>query len=382
MTLENRIKLIRSVPFFSLLTDDDIKKIAALMSEVSVKQGEIIVKEDELIDFIYIIADGTADVTRRIQTVEGDIHLPLTNLHRGETIGLSNVGFFSRNIKRTATVTATSNMLLLKISVIAFSQFMTASSRLYVSLKSSADKLLQSNFIKYAEPFAFMSVEKIQLLEECIEKIEAQTGDILFQKDELGDRFYFLIEGIVEIINEKKEVITTINAPEVIGESGILRPSVYRVTARVKEPSKLIMLTEKNIRTIIKYPTQEIFNTLIDDDTFVPNDKVVSYIETCADTQKIMILRNSENELYFRLSEVGANIWQEISKGKTFSELVDLTLTTSPKASKSDVLYLLSRLIKENFLTIEKQHNILQARKNLFHKVHHIIGHFFKKWNT
>ena len=93
---------LQGVPFFSGLSKRELAKVAQSADEVDVKEGEALAREGEFGQEFFVIADGTAEVTR-----DG---AQLAKLGPGDFFGeMSLLG----DDKRMATVTATSPMRVL-----------------------------------------------------------------------------------------------------------------------------------------------------------------------------------------------------------------------------------------------------------------------------
>jgi CRP-like cAMP-binding protein len=57
-------RLLKDMEFCSALSDKELRKIGAIAEEVNLGAGEYIIKENKPCDFIYIIADGSVEVTK------------------------------------------------------------------------------------------------------------------------------------------------------------------------------------------------------------------------------------------------------------------------------------------------------------------------------
>lgn len=144
INLEQRKQLISNYKLFVLLSPNDIAELANLMQEVHFSKDEIIVKEGDLIDAFFIIASGQADVIKETKTQEGTQILTIATLHEGESIGLSTCGIFSATCERSATIRAKTDVILLKIDITQFNNFISAPSRLYPQLREASEHLAQA----------------------------------------------------------------------------------------------------------------------------------------------------------------------------------------------------------------------------------------------
>ena len=93
---------LKDVPFFSSLSELDLAAVAQQAHEISVGAEEVVAREGDLGDEFFVIESGTAEVTRGGARV--------AKLSAGDFFG--EIALI-REDRRTATVTATSPMVLI-----------------------------------------------------------------------------------------------------------------------------------------------------------------------------------------------------------------------------------------------------------------------------
>jgi CRP-like cAMP-binding protein len=125
--LELTKALIKKQTCFNQLTSEETEGLANLFSVAQIGTGKDIVIEGDAVDSVYLIVSGTADVRH----VTEDGFQSLATLGPGQAIGLNETGFYSLTGRRTATVVATSDMVLLSLSVVAFRGFALASHHVF-----------------------------------------------------------------------------------------------------------------------------------------------------------------------------------------------------------------------------------------------------------
>ena len=96
---------LSSIPLFSSLPDDALRKLAFWTSELSVSEGRHLVDEGDYAYDLFIIQDGTAEVRQDGQRV--------AELGPGDFFGEMGV---LKNAQRNATVVAKTPMRLLTLS--------------------------------------------------------------------------------------------------------------------------------------------------------------------------------------------------------------------------------------------------------------------------
>ncbi len=124
VTPDFKKSLVRKQACFSKLTEDELEQLAELFIPKEFKKGDTIVTEGDVVDSVFLIVQGTVDVqhvlikdnnTPEVQSV--------ATLKPGDAIGLNDTGFYSLSGRRTATVVANSDLLLLCLSMPSFHGF-------------------------------------------------------------------------------------------------------------------------------------------------------------------------------------------------------------------------------------------------------------------
>lgn len=138
---EFKKKHLRNQKCFTRLHDDEMDVLSTLLKETPFAIGDVIVKEGDRVDSIYIIVSGSADVF--VSRMENHIEEfnQVATLSEGNAIGLSDEGFYSLTGLRTATVVAKSDMMTLKLSVTMFRGFALAYPHASEVMRKQAENL-------------------------------------------------------------------------------------------------------------------------------------------------------------------------------------------------------------------------------------------------
>ena len=100
---------LKDVPFFSSMSEQDLAAVAEQADEMSVTAGSVLAREGDVGDKFFVIESGTAEVTRGGE--------PVAKLGAGDFFG--EIALI-REERRTATVTATSPMVLIVMTGSSF----------------------------------------------------------------------------------------------------------------------------------------------------------------------------------------------------------------------------------------------------------------------
>ena len=143
-----KIALIHKQACFKPLNSDEINMLADLFSVKNFPAGSVIVKQGDIVDSIYLIAEGEADVIVS-QLVDGKREdKNVATLKETQAIGLSETGFYSLSGLRTATVTAKTDMTLLYLRVAVFHGFALAHAHVAEVMRQFSGSRMQKESVK------------------------------------------------------------------------------------------------------------------------------------------------------------------------------------------------------------------------------------------
>ncbi len=141
ISIETKKELVKKQGCFSNLSDTEIDVLVTLLVEKKFVPGEVIVKQSARVDSVYIIVSGDADVTVTKRENDQSVTEKVAEMHAGNAIGLNDRGFYSITGLRTATVTATTEVVTLKLSVVVFRGFALAYPHASQVMREQAERL-------------------------------------------------------------------------------------------------------------------------------------------------------------------------------------------------------------------------------------------------
>ncbi|MBA3661995.1 MAG: cyclic nucleotide-binding domain-containing protein [Gammaproteobacteria bacterium] len=143
--LKQKLALLRKQSVFSQLSDKENEELASLLKEKHFEAGETVVNEGELVDSVYLIVQGKADV-RHIRIQDGQpVITSVAKLKENDAIGLNESGFYSISGVRTASVIAETHLVLLFLSVASFHGFALMHQHVNEIMRRNAQKILLSD---------------------------------------------------------------------------------------------------------------------------------------------------------------------------------------------------------------------------------------------
>lgn len=362
ISLKERQALITALPCFSMFSAKESHELAKLMTEMSCAAGITIVVEGELIDRVYIVISGQAEVVHRLVVKKAlkkpkTINTPLAVIGPGDAIGLNDTGFFSDTGMRTATVISLIDMKLLTIDLKTLHEFLKANPKLQAEMYATATHMLRVRLIKQSLPFVRLSYNRIQWLARHVEELVVAAGAVIFSQGEAGESCYLIRSGKIEIVmtdeNDNERRLALLRPPTLFGEATLITHDPRNATARAVENSELLVLKHKYLSELIETEDNvaNMFMTLmVDRSRPEQNPHVTEHHRNTADGQEVVILKNPDNGIYFKLSQEGLYVWKQLNGKQTIQELT-LGLSDKFNTFAPDVVVgLISKLANAGFV--------------------------------
>lgn len=376
-SVENKIQLLKEHPCFKKLGRDELEQLVLNAEEYHVSQNAILFNEGDVVDAFYLIIQGKVEIF--LPGTRKGTHLPEAILVTGEIIGLSATGLYSKIGKRTATVIAKTNLILLKVSLEKFKIFLEGLHDT-AEVKSFFSDLLRLDFLKRIAPFSHLSQEHLSWINRRIREIKFMQNEVIFHQGDRGKYCYFIVSGLVSIIVNNIEV-ARLESLSYFGEAALLSDLPRNATAIAVDDSEVLMLHQSDFLELMNADTEiasSIFSSQIfrGYPTHAPN--VTAFAKIKPDQEKFIVLKNSTNGRYFQLAEEGWFIWQEINGENSLRDITVKMYKTLNIFNPEYVYQLLANLLVAGFILLPSAKLItadvtLPLWKRLFIKFSHLM---------
>jgi signal transduction histidine kinase len=117
--------------------------------------------------------------------------------------------------------------------------------------------------------FSSMSIDDLNMLANSLEEVKFEAGDIVFKEHDIGDCFYIVEKGLVEILKSmgtsEERSFGTQGPNEILGEMSLIEDKPRSATVRTMQDSVLLKLTKDQFnKLIVENPHwyEKIANTL------------------------------------------------------------------------------------------------------------------------
>jgi CRP-like cAMP-binding protein len=230
-------KVLPSIPLFSDLPKNAFIQLMEQMTMRRVLPGEVIIRQGDVDDSMYIVSSGKVKVTK---ASDQGTEILLAYLSDGAFFG--EMALLSES-PRTASVAAEEETTLFAVSRAVLDEV----TRNFPSVKNILLKFyrqrLLNNLIATSPIFKPLSGEQRKVLIEQFKSREVAAQEKLIEQGEKSDGLYLLLTGAVEVaavIDGKRKVLAHLKEGDVFGEMSLIND--INATATVKALRKSIVL--------------------------------------------------------------------------------------------------------------------------------------------
>lgn len=237
---------LAETPLFERLDDAALDAVLASTSEVSVPAGEVIVREGEPGDALFVIVEGAVQIFKQRAD---ESELVIARLDAGEYFGEQALLPGPTRV-RNASVRAVEPVRMCRIEKAAFQAILAADHPLKEHLLDSSDDQLIANLALESSLFRALEVAAPELDPEY----EVAAGAVIFKEGDASDSLYLVVEGSIEIYREhnedgERETLATLEPGTSFGELGILENTDRSASARAIETSRLVVIPAARFRS-------------------------------------------------------------------------------------------------------------------------------------
>ncbi|MGA9641878.1 MAG: cyclic nucleotide-binding and patatin-like phospholipase domain-containing protein [Terriglobales bacterium] len=251
---------LSSAHLFRALPAEFLSALAGLADDVSVAAGEVCVAEGDVSDCFFVIASGQVRLTPR--GTEGRKNAAL-EFGAGACFG--EVGFLTGD-RRSATVRAVADCVLLRISREAFGQlarqFPRETELVCDRIVARSREVHLSSALRRSELFGSVDGEILRALEAELELVNLGSGEILFRRGDPGDAMYLVIAGRLRIALDTPDaaraperVLAELASGDTLGEMAVLSGEPRSATVYAFRDTQLACLSREGFQRLLqKYP--------------------------------------------------------------------------------------------------------------------------------
>ena len=250
---ELAVERLRALPFFANLNDDDLQIIAQHLVVQPVTRGEIIYKEGDAGDALYMVDKGRIELVSSLQR-KGEV---LTRLSAGGFFG--EMALLTGKSRATGARAAKDGILW----VLYRSDFENLAAK-HPSIGMAVNSVLQNRLSKASHLFIEQHLRQVSLfqgltvaqLEDVAERLlpaRYRSGEVIYKAGTPAQRLHIIEQGRVQLSGP--EGTLELEAGDFFGEEAILTGDAHQDSAIAKTDGEFWELTREDLEAaILKYP--------------------------------------------------------------------------------------------------------------------------------
>lgn len=261
------IAFLRKIPIFSALSDAELKAVLNApensIQEVPAKQ--VIIREMEVADAMYVILDGMVDVSLRGSDNFGR-DVVIATLRPGDFFGEQALADNTTTARRRATVRAVTDAKLFRIErkhvrlgvkSQEAGEDATSITSVTAVLGASPEEKEVRKLLKSMRLFQSLTDAEMQSVGIWTKVVSVGPGEFVIKESERGDCMYAILDGSVEIFILDAEgqvcILATLQRGNYFGEQALLPGSSGQRSAfaRTSGIAKLVQIPKEYFRLIL-----------------------------------------------------------------------------------------------------------------------------------
>ena len=188
------IEFLASLPLFQALPESERQRLIAAVEPVELRAGEVLFRQGDPGDALYIVRSGTLQVALTLPSGEQQV---LDTLGEGEVVGEMAV-LYRR--PRAATAQGLTDCSLLRLSAAAIGALFAASPQAHRLLVDAAARRLPSLYLASVPIFAGLDADSLREFDLETNWVRLAGGEVLFREGDPADYLYVVVRGRLAVV--------------------------------------------------------------------------------------------------------------------------------------------------------------------------------------
>ncbi len=252
-------EILRKIPIFNSLSDEELMEIINSPDNRIEEYGqkEIIVREAEIADCMYVVLEGSVDIS--IRGGSSNREITIATLHAGDFFGEQAFATDDTG-RRSATVRTYQASKLFRIDKkyihLGVHHEVSGSEDPTVPADTPEDKEVRK-LLKSMRLFQSLDENELATIGSWTEIYECGPGDFVLKESEVGDCLYVVLDGTVEIFilddDGKIVLLNTCTRGEYFGEQALMPDSSGKRSAYARSDNlvRLIKVPKSYFRLLL-----------------------------------------------------------------------------------------------------------------------------------
>lgn len=257
------IAFLRKIPIFNSISDTELKAILAapenVIQEYAPKQ--IIIREMEVADAMYVVLEGMVDVSLRPSDNFGR-DVVIATLQPGDFFGEQALADNTTTARRAATVRAMTAAKLFRIDRKHVRLGMKSdggddTTRTATVVGAPAEEKEVRTLLKSMRLFQSLTDAEMQNVGVWAKVVKVGPGEFVIKESEQGDCMYAILDGNVEIFTNDSDgkafILATLQRGNYFGEQALLPGSSGQrnAFARTNGIARLVRIPKEYFRLVL-----------------------------------------------------------------------------------------------------------------------------------
>lgn len=350
---ENKRRILAATPVFAALSEDTLGALASHFQEQTFRAGDVILREGDPGDRLFVLASGTAD----IHAAKGKRSVFMKSIGPGDLFG--ELALLEPDGRRNATITATTPVRTLGLARSEFTEALENEPALRHAIVAIKENILRFRFLRTASPFGALDASMIERLSARLVRRGFAAGDDLIRQGDPGDNAFLVLTGRVEILRRtgaREEQIATAGLGTLLGEAAILTGEVRNATVRALEDVEAFEIDRHAILEMIEHDPR-IGLQAIRLFRLREQPRHASGIEVherqTVDGDTVRVLKRPRTSAYFQLSEGGWFIWEKLDGTANLRDITIAYMTAFKTFAPHVVADTIAGLTNAGFLEVK-----------------------------
>ncbi|ETV84660.1 AGC protein kinase [Aphanomyces astaci] len=228
---------------FEATTDDEMDKVVAVMTDMHVRAGDVVIQQNDHGDKFYVLEHGSCEFL-------------VNDVHVGDVEAAGHFGELALiyDAPRAATVRATRDCTLWTLGR---NEFRT------IQAQSSEDSLAKrSHWLRNVPIFSSLSARQLSLLNRAFEVVKFEPDEVIVKQGAMGDAFYIVSAGTVlctmdgskrnlHIQATSADEVARLGEGEYFGETSLLNDQPRNCTVRAVGSVKCLRLHRSDFDSML-----------------------------------------------------------------------------------------------------------------------------------
>ncbi len=219
-------------------------------------QNEVVFREGETSDMFFFIKSGEALVTKKNRNGDDE---PLGVLKKGQFFG--EIGLLEK-MERTATVKAIVALDVLLLDGEKFERLLESSA----SFSSLINRISTNRLLRQTSIFRDVDDESLTPIQELLVEKNYPVNATVFKENDIPDGLYIIVNGEVRVQKRTKAgrdvILACLGQGDFFGEMGLIDAQPRSATVTTICPSKLLVLSLTDFRSLVRRNPHVSFNML------------------------------------------------------------------------------------------------------------------------